>query len=124
MPLTSKHLHNISTAALAHVGDGVYELMTRTRLCLTAPTAKKLHDQTTKLVCATAQAEAAKKIQPHLTDEEAAVFARGRNSKTHAPPKTSSHADYALATALEAVFGWLYLRGEQERLAILFNLAM
>jgi len=115
-PLTPSQLHGISTAALAHVGDAVYELIMRTKLCLTAPTAKKLHEQTTKLVCAAAQAKAAKEIQPHLTEEESAVFTRGRNAKTHAPPKTSNHADYALATALEALFGWLYLKGETMRL--------
>ena len=110
-------LHGIGTLALAHVGDGVYELMMRTRLCIDgAYKANVLHKATVSQVNASSQAVAARALQPHFTDDESAVFRRGRNAKSPTVPKSVTLEEYKLATALEAVFGHLYLTGNIARL--------
>ena len=115
----------ISTLGLAHLGDGVFELMVRSWLCLHGKaTNKGLHKATAKYVAAPAQAAAAEKIIPLLTEEEGDVFRRGRNTSPHSVPKAASRADYQTATALEALFGWLYLQGRTERINRLFELMM
>ena len=115
----------ISTRGLAHLGDGVFELMVRSWLCLHGKaTNKGLHKATVKYVAAPAQAAAAEKIIPLLTEEEGDVFRRGRNTSPHSVPKAASRADYQTATALEALFGWLYLQGRTERINQLFELMM
>ena len=115
----------ISTLGLAHLGDGVFELMVRSWLCLHGKaTNKGLHKATVKYVAAPAQAAAAEKIIPLLTEEEGDVFRRGRNTSPHSVPKAASRADYQAATALEALFGWLYLQGRTERINQLFELMM
>ena len=115
----------ISTLGLAHLGDGVFELMLRSWLCLHGKaTNKGLHKATVKYVAAPAQAAAAEKIIPLLTEEEGDVFRRGRNTSPHSVPKAASRADYQTATALEALFGWLYLQGRTERINQLFELMM
>ena len=115
----------ISTLGLAHLGDGVFELMVRSWLCLHGKaTNKGLHKATVKYVAAPAQAAAAEKIIPLLTEEEGDVFRRGRNTSPHTVPKAASRADYQTATALEALFGWLYLQGRTERINQLFELMM
>ena len=115
----------ISTLGLAHLGDGVFELMVRSWLCLHGKaTNKGLHKATVKYVAAPAQAAAAEKIIHLLTEEEGDVFRRGRNTSPHSVPKAASRADYQTATALEALFGWLYLQGRTERINQLFELMM
>ena len=115
----------ISSLGLAHLGDGVFELMVRSWLCLHGKaTNKGLHKATVKYVAAPAQAAAAEKIIPLLTEEEGDVFRRGRNTSPHSVPKAASRADYKTATALEALFGWLYLQGRTERINQLFELMM
>ena len=115
----------ISSLGLAHLGDGVFELMVRSWLCLHGKaTNKGLHKATVKYVAAPAQAAAAEKIIPLLTEEEGDVFRRGRNTSPHSVPKAASRADYQTATALEALFGWLYLQGRTERINQLFELMM
>ena len=115
----------ISSLGLAHLGDGVYELMVRAYLCLRGKaTNKGLHRAALDYVAAPAQARRVQKILPLLTAEEQDVFRRGRNSHTAAIPKGASVAEYHTATALEALFGWLYLRGETDRLNELFTLMM
>lgn len=111
-----------STLSLAHVGDGVFELMARTYIaCHGGITSAALHRRTVEMVRASAQAKDVAALLPFLTDEERAVFIRGRNSKPKTIPKGASHADYASATGLEALFGWLYLKGSAARLCELFD---
>ena len=118
-------LLSLSTLGLAHLGDGVYELMVRSWLVLHGKAkAKDLHRATVKYVAAPAQAERFEKIQPVLTEEEAGVFRRGRNTAPHSVPKAASRAQYQTATGLEALFGWLYLQGRAERLNELFAAMM
>ncbi len=117
-----EQLLHISTLGLAHLGDGVYELMVRSWLCMQGKaTAKNLHKATVAFVSAPAQAQRAEKILPHLTEAETEVFKRGRNTAPHSIPKGAKRGDYQTATALEALFGWLYLQGETQRLNELFQ---
>lgn len=125
MELTPDELRAISSIGLAHVGDAVYEVLVRSWLCARGKaTGKGLHRATVELVCAPKQAELAEKILPVLTEEEQAVFKRGRNANVHTIPQHASRAQYAQATALEALFGWLYLQGEKERINELFGRIM
>ena len=111
----------LSTLGLAHLGDGVYEVMVRSWLVLHGKAkAKDLHRATVKYVAAPAQAERFERIQPFLSEEERDVFRRGRNTAPHSIPKAASRAQYQTATGLEALFGWLYLQGQTQRLNELF----
>lgn len=119
--LDSGAIGRMSNLALAHIGDCVYELMTRSYLSVEGvQTSKALHRATIQMVKAGAQAAAAQAIEPILTPEEHDVFRRGRNAKPKTVPKSSTCAEYAYATALEALFGWLYLNGKYDRLNELY----
>ena len=123
--LSNDAVRGLSSLGLAHVGDAVYELLVRTRLATQGKaTGRGLHEAAVALVRAEAQAAGAARIRPVLTEEEAAVFRRGRNAHPHAVPAHASRAQYAEATALEALFGWLYLTGRQARANELFCLIM
>ena len=118
-------LRRVSALGLAHVGDAVFELMIRTRLCSSGTsTAKKLHSETVSYVSARAQASAAARIIPMLSDEEMAVYKRGRNAHVSNVPRGSTFEEYHTATGIEAVFGYLYLSGQTERLNELFKLVL
>ena len=120
-----RQVNAISNLGLAHVGDGVYELLCRTYLCTQGDqTVLKLHKDTVNMVKASAQAKYMDKLLPHLTEEELAFYRRGKNAHTHAAPKAATRAEYAKATGLEAMFGALYLLGRTERLNELFYLIM
>ena len=119
--IDSDSLRAMSSLALAHMGDCVYEIMTRSWLTTSGlVTNRNLHRETIRLVCAGAQAAGAAAILPMLTEEETDVFRRGRNAKPKSVPKSSSVAEYAHATAVEALFGWLYLQQRYDRLNELF----
>ena len=125
MNFTPAQVNAMSNLALAHVGDGAYELMCRTYLCLQGDkTVLKLHKDTVSLVKAPTQAAFADKLKPHLTEEEFAYYRRGKNAHTHAAPKAASRLEYAKATGLETLFGALYLLGETDRLNELFHIIM
>ena len=112
----------MSSLALAHVGDAVYEILVRSYLaCGGTQTAKNLHSRTVALVRASAQAEAVQRILPLLDEAEQEVFRHGRNAKPKTVPKSSPVAEYAYATALEALFGWLYLKQRYGRINELFG---
>ena len=118
-------LLSLSTLALAHLGDGVYEVMVRSWLVLHGKAkAKDLHRATVQYVAAPAQAERFERIRLLLTGAEEDVFRRGRNTAPHSVPKAASRAQYQTATGLEALFGWLYLQGKTERLNELFSIMM
>ena len=115
----------MSNLALAHVGDGAYELMCRTYLALKGDkTVLKLHKDTVELVKATAQAKFADRLKPLLTEEEMDYYRRGKNAHTHAHPKGATRQEYAKATGLETLFGALYLLGRIERMNELFAICM
>ena len=118
-------IRGISSIGLAHMGDAVYELLVRTWLCAPGKaTGKGLHRATVALVCAPKQAELAQRILPLLTEEEQAVFRRGRNANVHSIPAHASRAQYQQATALEALLGWLHLSGRHDRVEQLFAVMM
>lgn len=118
-------LLSLSSLGLAHLGDSVFEVMVRSWLCLHGKAkAKDLHRATVRYVAAPAQAERVERILPLLTQEEAAVFRRGRNTAPHSVPKAATRAQYQAATGLEALFGWLYLQGRTDRLNELFSVMM
>lgn len=115
-------LLSLSSLGLAHLGDAVYELMVRSWLCLHGKaTARNLHRATVGYVAAPAQARYAQRILPLLSEEEHDVFRRGRNTAPHSVPKAASRGEYQLATALEALLGWLYLQGRTQRINELFS---
>ena len=125
MNLEKAQVDSISNLGLAHMGDGVYEVLVRTWLCSRGDkTVRRLHKDTVELVQASAQAAFAEKLLPHLTEEELAYYRRGKNTHTHASPKAASPREYAMATGLETLFGALYLMGRRERLNELFHLMM
>ena len=125
MHLTPMEVNAISNLGLAHMGDGVYELMCRAYLCAKGDhTVKNLHKDAVQLVKAPTQAAFADKIKPYLTEQELDYFRRGKNAHTHAAPKSASRAEYAKATGLEALFGALYLLGQRQRLNELFGIMM
>lgn len=116
-PDMSEKLREIPTQALSHVGDAVFELMVRTYFCMEGvQTAGKLHSRTVKQVSAAAQAEASAKLLPLLTEEEAEIYRRGRNTHTRPAPKSATGEQYCAATAVETLFGYLYLSGRLDRL--------
>lgn len=120
--LSLRDVNAISSLGLAHLGDAVYEIMVRSMLVLDGrTTGAHLHKDTTALVCAPAQAAAADRVYPLLTEEEQGFYRRGRNANVKNIPKNATHAEYAKATGLEALFGALYLLGRQERLTQLFD---
>lgn len=125
MNFTPAQVNAISNLGLAHVGDGVYELMCRTYLCCQGDrTVLKLHKDSVNLVKAPTQAKFADKLRPYLTEDEFAYFRRGKNSHTHAAPKSATPQEYAKATGLETLFGALYLLGRVGRLNELFHIIM
>ena len=113
----------MSALGLAHMGDCVFELLVRTRLCVSGLVRpEQLHQATVKHVAAPAQAVFADAILPALTEEELAIYRRGRNAHVHAVPKNATHGQYSKATGLEALLGSLYLSGRLERIEELFEL--
>lgn len=125
MDMQKRDIDAISNLGLAHIGDGVYELLCRSYLCAKGgKTVGDLHRQTVQLVKAPTQAVFAEKLLPHLTEEELGYYRRGKNSHVHAVPKGATPAEYAKATGLETLFGALYLAGQTERLNELFHIIM
>ena len=112
----------LSHLTLAFVGDAAFELFVRERLvCLANCPVKKLHQNAVVQVRCQAQAKFMELLMPILTEEEIAVFKRGRNANTSIP-KNAEPADYHAATGFEAMFGYLYLKGEIDRLRQLFSI--
>ena len=123
--LREDDIRAISSIGLAHLGDAVYELLVRASLCAQGKaTGRGLHRAAVELVKAPAQALRADRILPLLTPEELAVFKRGRNAHVNTIPHSASRSDYLKATALECLLGYLYLRGETQRINELFDAMM
>ena len=117
-------IREISTPALAYLGDCVIELCVRQRLVEQGlSTSAHLNSAALDYVRAPAQAEAMKRLADHLSDEEAAFFRRGRNMGHSSVPKRATVSEYRAATGMEVLFGYLHVTGQQERIAILFDLA-
>ena len=125
MNMTKAQIDAISNLGLAHMGDCVYEMLVRSYLCAEGnKTVAQLHKQTITMVKATYQAAFVDKMLPLLTEDEMTYYRRGKNSHVHAVPKSATPAQYAKATGLEAMFGYLFLSGNKERANEIFNLVM
>ena len=112
----------LSPLTLAFVGDTVFDLLVRGNLVMQANRpVGKLHPLAATKVCAAAQARDARDIAPLLTEREADIYRGGRNAHTGRIPKSASSAEYHSATGLEALFGWLYLSGRDDRIEELFE---
>lgn len=108
---------------LAYIGDAVFELLVRSRLLAEGNRpVNKLNKRATGYVKASAQAEAYRRLEDKLSEEELAVLKRGRNAKSFSRAKNATVSDYRHATGLEALFGYLYLKGRNERIIELFNM--
>ncbi len=119
--LTEKEARQYSPLTMAFLGDCVYELMVRSAIVEAGSTpVGNLHSAKIRLVCAGFQAKAADALMDSLTEEERSVFQRGRNATGNTVPRNASPADYRKATGLEAVFGYLQLSGNTQRLETLF----
>lgn len=115
----------LSPLDLAFVGDGVYELLVRTYL--TAPGSRpvgQLHTMTVEMVRAEAQAAAYHLLEPLLSEEEQAILRRGRNAHNTKAPRHTDPSQYRRATGVEALFGYLYLSGRNDRLEELFQMIL
>ena len=113
-----------SSAALAYLGDAVLELQVRERLLTMGYTSSKsLNAHALEYVRAGAQARAMERIQPHLSEEENAVFHRGRNAGHGQHPKGATVGEYRNATGMEALFGYLYMMKNDTRIKELFEIA-
>ena len=118
-------LLNMSSLGFAYLGDAVYEVMVRAWLCLHGKlTPGRQHKAALAYVAAPRQAALLERILPLLTQEEAQFLKRGRNASPHSYPKGATRQEYLAATGLETLFGWLYLRGETDRLNTLFETMM
>ena len=121
-PLSAEAARQFSPLTLAFLGDSVYEVMVRETLLREANRpARELHTQAVAHVRAAFQANAAEQIAGMLTEEEADILRRGRNASGISVPKHATPADYRKATGLECLFGYLFLRGETQRLRMLFR---
>lgn len=124
MDVSSLNPAELSTPSLAYLGDCVMELCVRTRLLQRGfSTSRDLNAEALNYVRAGAQADAAERILPVLTEQEAAVYRRGRNIGHTNVPKSATVAQYRMATGLEVLFGYLYVTGQQSRIDELFLLA-
>lgn len=124
-PLTPTEARLKNPLALAFMGDTVWDLLIRQRLLLSQAHVNALHKQAVKQVNAGAQAEAAARIEGRLTETEADIFRRGCNAHArHNAPKNQDPYAYSRATGLEALFGYLYLTEQNERIAELFDIGV
>ncbi len=115
----------LSALSLAFIGDAVYEVMVRRFILSKAEmTVKDLHKQAVKYVNASFQAEAAESLLGLLTEEELSIYKRGRNAHSAHTPKNKTEAQYHKATGFEALIGYLYLKGEYNRLSEFFNIVI
>ena len=114
---------DVNALALAYLGDAVFELLVRRHMLLTgSQKVEKLHKRVTAFVNPGSQSRLYSVIEPYLTEEESAVYHRGRNSKSETSAKHQTVADYRRATGFEAVFGYLYLKGDEARITELMTL--
>lgn len=117
------HAKQLSPLNLAFIGDCIYEILVREMLVTEANRpVNDLHRESVKFVSAKAQTAAFEKIKDILTEEETAVYKRGRNAKVGHSPKSATEGEYHCATGVEALFGYLYLTEQTDRIKELFSI--
>lgn len=118
-------IHSYSPLTLAYIGDSIYDLIIKSLVINKGNRqVNKLHKETSSLVQAKAQSLMMRAIQEHLTEEEHAVYKRGRNTKSISPAKNQSITDYRRATGFEALLGYLYLKKEWRRMLDLVKIGL
>lgn len=123
--LEEQDIRTYSPLTLAYIGDAIFELVVRTVLVERKNTqAEKLHKAATKIVKAETQALLIETIKDDLTEEELAVYKRGRNAKAVTRAKNATMSEYRRATGFEALMGYLYLKGDMERMIKLIHLGV
>ena len=123
--MSREQVNAMSSLALAHIGDAVFELLVRLHLAETGrETSAGLHNAAVSMVKAEAQSRDMKLILPTLTEEELDVYHRGRNARVNSTPKHAKVGEYHEATGLEALMGYLYLLGRTDRVNTLFELIL
>lgn len=121
----ARDIREYNPLQMAYIGDTLHDLFVRSRLLAGGMAVGGMHRQAVRMVSAPAQARMLEAIEPELTDAEADAARRGRNAQAkHAAPKHADPADYARATGLEALWGYLYLTGQTERLTHLMDIAL
>ncbi len=112
-------LNEYSAVILAYIGDAVFELIVREHTIASGPRKiKDIHHDTVDMVKAKNQAQAIRRLYEELSEEEKDIARRGRNAKS-SPPKHADVIEYRMSTGFEALLGYLYLKGDQERLLYL-----
>lgn len=123
--LEEQDIRTYSPLTLAYIGDAIFELVVRTVLVERKNTQpEKLHKAATKIVKAETQAVMIELLKEELTEEELAVFKRGRNAKAVTRAKNATMSEYRRATGFEALMGYLYLKGDMERMIKLISLGI
>jgi len=124
-PLTDAVARNFSPLSLAFVGDGVFEKFVRERVILSHPNElpHKLHLLAVKYVKASSQSKIIESLEEYLSEDEMYIFKRGRNAKSNTTPKNANLLDYRKASGFEALIGYLYLTGRDERLEEIVKLS-
>ncbi|MDD6441974.1 MAG: ribonuclease III domain-containing protein [bacterium] len=119
------NIDSYSPLTLAYIGDSVYDLIIKSLVINEGnKQVKKLHQETSRMVQASAQSEMMRVIQGVLTEEEHAVYRRGRNAKSVSPARNQSLTDYRRATGFEALIGWLYLKSDWKRIIDLVKIGL
>lgn len=122
--MTEQEARLLPPLKLAYIGDAVWELMVATQMVYRGYSVRHIHKEAVARVNARAQSQTLGRMLPALTEAEEDIVRRGRNAHAHhAAPKNQDQADYSAATALEALMGYLYLTGQNERLQQLFALS-
>ena len=123
-PLDEQELREYSSIVLAYVGDAVFELMVRTHLVKAGNRkVKNLHRDAVAIVKAESQARVIRQMFDSLSEAEQEIVMRGRNAKSTAPRHVDVQ-EYRMSTGFEALLGYLYLKGDEERLHTLVNMAL
>lgn len=118
-------IRTYSPLALAYIGDAVFDLVIRTVVVERGNTsANKLHNKTVTYVNARVQARMIEALMDELTGEEQTVYKRGRNAKSYTTAKNATVIEYRKATGFEALCGYLYLTGKQDRMLLLIRRAV
>ncbi|MBE6082533.1 MULTISPECIES: Mini-ribonuclease 3 [Tissierellales] len=121
--ITVEEIDSLSPLQLAYLGDAVYELLVRTYIININRNLKvqELHQKATEFVSAKAQSDIIHKLEKYLTEEEMGIVKRGRNAKINSHPKNFSVLEYKYATGFETLIGYLYLKGQEDRIIQLFS---
>lgn len=122
--IKEQDINQIPPLALAYIGDSVFEILIRNKMIQSEKDVGQLHKKSSKLASARGQAKMYHILGEYLTKEEESVLRRGRNAKSSQKAKNATISEYRHATGVEALFGYLFLKGEHERIIELFKICI